>query len=126
MRRFWSKGAKFRLSKLLFQILNFIRVLDMVKGDVFVNDRRINTQKQTLYHGDVLRFGKCRFLVDNSNSGDEQFKLVNTRDENLSDSINERQSLGNLGGYTLEPKLNLVDQRDNFAKINYLSDHDYD
>lgn len=42
-------------------------------------------------------------------SGDEEFKLVNTRDENLSDSINERQSLGNIGGYTLEPKLNLVD-----------------
>lgn len=57
-----------------------IEVIDMVKGDVFVNERRINTQKQTLYHGDVLSFGKC----------DEKFKLVNTRDENLSDSINER------------------------------------
>ena len=41
--------------------------------------------------------------------GDEQFKLVNTRDENLSDSINERQSIGNMGGYTIEPRLNLVD-----------------
>lgn len=55
--------------------------------------------------------------------GEEQFKLVNTRDENLSDDINERQSMGS---YSQEPKLNLVDQRENFAKINYLSDNDYD
>jgi len=47
--------------------------------------------------------------VEKNCLGDEEFKLVNTRDENLSDSINERQSLGNVGGYTLEPKLNLVD-----------------
>ena len=60
---------------------------------------------------------KC-LLID-----DELFKLVNTRDENLSDSLNERQTVGN---YTLEPKLNLVDQQDNYAKINYLSDNDYD
>ena len=35
----------------------------MVKGDVFVNERRINTQKQTLYHGDVLSFGKCKVFL---------------------------------------------------------------
>jgi hypothetical protein len=74
-----------------------------------------------------LRFGKSKCSeISNYCLGAEEFKLVNTRDENLSDSINERQSLGNLGGYTLEPKLNLVDQRDNFAKINYLSDNDFD
>jgi len=40
--------------------------------------------------------------------------------------LNERQSLGNLGSYGNEPKLNLVDQRENFAKIDYLSDNDFD
>ena len=59
MRPFWLKEGRFRLSKYVSAAKHF-RVIDMVRGDVFVNERRINTQKQTLYHGDVLRFGKSR------------------------------------------------------------------
>lgn len=50
--------------------------------------------------------------------GSEKFKFVCTRDENLQDSINERLTIGN---HTLEPKLNLVNQNDNYAKMDHLS-----